>query len=1279
MAFIPTNAAQVQQFAGALYGLTAGTQTMAYVLGEINKTSLDQVLNTYFTASFGKDTTASVAQRMVANLGITGDAASAASTYVSGLLNAAPATGRGAAVKDILSTFSGLTSDATYGAAARAWTAKVDAALAYTGAVDIPMSPANNVALPALTVTQDVLTGSAGDDVFVARVVQNSLGMQTNTLGTGDVLSGGAGVDALLADVVMAATNASQPMSPIRPETKGIEFAHFTALEADQAQNNEVVMINAAKMVGLSRVGSVGSDASLTVYNLTTLTDSGRYEDRRNTKDMTVRMDHSGNDSAFSGDVESDMTVLFDQNYLLAGRTSSSFLEVRAVNNVPLREGLNPLEGVLSVNFKVGAESVSVVVNQGAEQTKSYTELRDKIVAQLKKQGLDGKVTVQVASLRDSIFSDDVKTYKKGDVAGQYNPIVLTSAGTGITLAEMSVEVNSNKTDANYLNTFIKSESSVNEPVTVQVELHKVGRGGDGGDLTIGGMSTDYNLLNGKDTNTWNAGTGASGNFAGSAKQGIEVFNVTVIGDATQPSDLASLQSTNNALRTVNVSAASGAAAQLIIGNRETDARGASINGADETIARDLTTFRNAGLKDVKDFNAASFNNGVELHSWISNESVAKYMNRTDRAPDQPAADNANFVYGFGSGNDTLNINISKANLAASGTTNREDFTFVARTSAGNDTVLAQIGDGQGQPSDAWYINHLGQRNISIDGGAGNDTVRTYGSSAWSIVAGEGDDVVYTDNSGAQGAANASLTTSIFNSGRATWVIASNEDVNDLQSTTSVALTNQYLYGARVRVVFSDAQSVDASNAVNGFESTVAVSTPAGVGNQLHINQAIKLAINSDSVLNKLLIAEDGPGNTLVIRSLIDGNFRSEDLHVSVLGLDAATYTAYGVTQAAEALAAYRVVQSDISALPGTAGANILEAAARSATSINTGILHEVTPKLGQQAGVNVTGADSIAENANRVNPGAGNDVIVLSTDASSVETIVYTGPDIGNDVIVNFFNDVLDFNSYLTSINATTGARIGTTWANQASAAGTFSTNNVIVTSFNTLNAANATTTLTYAGLTAEQVQGELAATGGFTTAGLDALVGAGVARKAVLMVENNANAGQYQVFDVTFANPATGGAESWTSVAKLGQVDFGSSLAVAASGVSRTVDGSTPPPPPTPPAGTPVAQNVAVSATGNVSETAATNTTYTVAPVTSSYIYSIVGFGLGDKIVGPAGVSATVTDQASFTDGSLSLQFASGGNIVKVTLTGLTAAQDSAIFGAADLNSVFGAGTFA
>jgi hypothetical protein len=85
----------------------------------------------------------------------------------------------------------------------------------------------------------------------------------------------------------------------------------------------------------------------------------------------------------------------------------------------------------------------------------------------------------------------------------------------------------------------------------------------------------------------------------------------------------------------------------------------------------------------------------------------------------------------------------------------------------------------------------------------------------------------------------------------------------------------------------------------------------------------------------------------------------------------------------------------------------------------------------------------------------------------------------------------------------------------------------------------------------------------------------------------------------------------------------------------------------------------------------------TFSLASVTSSYDYTIAGFGAGDRIVGPSGVTPTITDQGSFTDGSLSVQYVSGGNVVKITLTGLTAAQDSAIFGIPFLNSVFGEGT--
>jgi len=54
------------------------------------------------------------------------------------------------------------------------------------------------------------------------------------------------------------------------------------------------------------------------------------------------------------------------------------------------------------------------------------------------------------------------------------------------------------------------------------------------------------------------------------------------------------------------------------------------------------------------------------------------------------------------------------------------------------------------------------------------------------------------------------------------------------------------------------------------------------------------------------------------------------------------------------------------------------------------------------------------------------------------------------------------------------------------------------------------------------------------------------------------------------------------------------------------------------------------------------------------------------------------TIADQTSFSDGTVSLQYKSGDNIAKITLTGLTTAQDSLIFGVNDLNTVFGAGSF-
>jgi len=328
--------------------------------------------------------------------------------------------------------------------------------------------------------------------------------------------------------------------------------------------------------------------------------------------------------------------------------------------------------------------------------TTAYDALVDAIQAQLTTLGITG-VTVVTLPQRTTVFSDDVGTHQQGDVAGLYSPILVTS--TSGSLVKGQTTIANTTTDFNGLNTQTTESSTAENPIEVGVELLKVGRGGEGGELIIGGMATDLN-------NNWDYTDNA-------LEEGVQVFNVRMDGDRTQFSSLSGLYSTNNTLETVNVTWAADSRADLIIGNQNT-ADNRSVDTSDAPNDADsnnsdgfnsVTTVYNHALKDVRVFNAA--NNGVTaavgntpavstdvtLWAHLSDEVVAKYMDRTDIAA--PAADNANFAYTFGAGNDTLNLNISQANLAASGTSGREDFSLNINTGAGNDTVVVQIGDGQ--------------------------------------------------------------------------------------------------------------------------------------------------------------------------------------------------------------------------------------------------------------------------------------------------------------------------------------------------------------------------------------------------------------------------------------------------------------------------------------------------------------------------------------------------------------------------------------------------------
>jgi hypothetical protein len=868
----------------------------------------------------------------------------------------------------------------------------------------------------SLTTGADNLTGTTSNDTFTARVVQNNNGEQTNQLATGDQINGGAGTDTLSAKIIAASALNQGPVTAIAPETVAVEKVAFTALTTATSAgdiNPKMVEVNAKFMNGLTTISSVQSDASLLVSNVNTLKDDGLYANKRLTESLTVRMDHSGNDAVIS---ESDMAVLIDNDYLLRGNgTASAALTVALSPQLEVSKGydsakplqFNPFD---KLSFKIDGVSYEITIGTGTANkpvTTTYADLKAAIQAGLTAKGLTDVVLTQNVGAytyysRDGVQrTADTFTFAK---AGS----ILTSQGAGAWIASSGLP-----DDNSFGATVITADTvTTKSQITVNVELEKVGRGSDGGDLTIGGMATDGN-------NKWDFSSSKT------LEEGVEKFNVKVSGDATQFSSLASLQSTNNTLQTVVVTSATGSKADLVIGNHNTE--GAITNA----------------LKDVRDFDASAFANNVTLNAHVSDESVAKYMKLKDESVAAPAADNANFAYNFGAGNDTLNLNISKANLsAAGGTTTREDFSMAISTGAGNDKVTVQIGDGQGVATDAWFINSNLNRNLSINAGAGDDTVSAKGAGTWTIAAGEGADTVYSDNTGKKAIWVLNTTNQTLDSAAAITNIATakaayktaldahlallpgNTEATFNALPTTPALVNA-ISAALSPVVQRTLENLVSDNNdaslklfkatatvdYQGFSKAVTIDSTNYLTSDLQINQAIKKAINSDAVLSKLLLATDGPANTLVITSLVDGaqvdTAAGADLTVTIASAKATEFS--DVELAALITAGYVAA--------GSTKADVVTAINAAANAVN-GPNADYAAKFAHNGKDAVySGSNSNNATLNIIEGAAGNDVIVTGTGTDSKDTVVYNNlfDKDAVDTIVNFdaTKDMVSFLGY--------------------------------------------------------------------------------------------------------------------------------------------------------------------------------------------------------------------------------------------------------------------------
>ena len=259
-----TNALKVQAFAGALFGVQVGTTTMAQVNADITSNGgLANTLNGYYASSFGNVANATVAASVAANLGLTGDALASGTAYITAQLNGAAAGARGAVISTILDQFAGLTADATFGAAATAYNAKVTAAVAYTGAANVAIGSTVSQGT-AFTLTADLqnLAGTSGNDTFGAThltlqpfdTVNGGDGTDTLVVALGASYSGGATISGIETISMTATADA------LSFEASGI--SGVTTIATNGNSTNDISVNNIAANAALSVSNSSGTGAA---------------------------------------------------------------------------------------------------------------------------------------------------------------------------------------------------------------------------------------------------------------------------------------------------------------------------------------------------------------------------------------------------------------------------------------------------------------------------------------------------------------------------------------------------------------------------------------------------------------------------------------------------------------------------------------------------------------------------------------------------------------------------------------------------------------------------------------------------------------------------------------------------------------------------------------------------------------------------------------------------------------------------------------------------------
>lgn len=770
-----------------------------------------------------------------------------------------------------------------------------------------------------LTIGLDNLVGTSGNDMFVAYDFDDQ-----NTLQSGDRIDGGAGDDTLEADLVVEGGSSSNTVTPI---TNNVEVVKFNARDTTTTGSNFTnARVDAERMHGVEEFWSTKSRGNVSV------------EDVVSDSNTVTSVFQSSDPSGKTGGV--DFSVFFNSQHLksdagdVSGKLNLQVIDGFGAAATPPTPLLANVYDTVTFHFNGKQYTLKFAVVNGADAT--YPKLAAAI-----QTAIDANAELKAAGVTATVGDNFNFTNRDGNPVVGQNVTLSSSAGSleaingsGDGWNTSGAQPPNSNLSAGMVNgtttgcPLIETSIGLDNVGSIQWDTTKEGClpdnaifGSRSGDMVVGGMG---------------------------ARDGVQSFQIT----ADRGSWLNSLSSTNNQLRSITlasedwngdgiagISATKGG--QVFIGAHQTT--GADVNNTawqDKgrvlgfgTLTAGKPGADTVGIWDVKEFIASTYTGDINIAAQFSAEAYAKYLSDVDglKTVYGDYAPSGDFNYTFGTGNDTLNMQVN-GGIAAD-----RDFVLNMNMGEGNDfvnyatnfqinnQVVSQAGlFTVAAGSNGAYVGGIkdpnsktSTANINISTGAGDDIVKTWGAigvgpatgdtafgndqtgtagftgryGAVSVSTGDGKNVVYAAqqlNVTDTGLVPASAD-DIYNT---IWVLNANtttdtdrgvffDDVNGAQpSDNNVASTLSTWTSVTGKGAAGATYSVKAVINFMGISAEVVIGNYSVVGNAdsyvisaTDVNAAIMKTINSHDVLSKLLLVKDGAGQSLLVESLIAGDY----------------------------------------------------------------------------------------------------------------------------------------------------------------------------------------------------------------------------------------------------------------------------------------------------------------------------------------------------------------------------------------------------------------------